>query len=87
MLDGWKKEDPLTMKKLPIQVDIPEYLITMVVGKYAGEGQKAIADLTLITFYYLLWVLGEYICKQKQNNVKRIVQFRSKDDTFFKQGK
>jgi len=26
-LDGWKKDDPPTMKKLPIEVDIPEYLV------------------------------------------------------------
>ena len=27
MLDGWTEEDPPTIKKLPIEVDIPEYIV------------------------------------------------------------
>ena len=62
MLDGWKKEDSPTMKKLLIKANIPEYLVQMATETDAGEGQKAIADLTLIAFYYLLQV-REYTCR------------------------
>ena len=64
MLDGWKKEDPPTVKKLPIEVDIPEYLVRMVTSKDAEKGQNAMAILILIAFYNLLRE-GEYTCKQK----------------------
>ena len=53
MMDGWKKMDPKTMKKLPIEVDIPEFLMKMA-SRGESEGQEATADLTLIDFYYLL---------------------------------
>ena len=69
MLDEWKKEDPSTMKKLPIEVDIPEYLVEMVVYKEACDGKKSMSDLTLIIFYYLLQV-DEYLCKRKRNDEK-----------------
>ena len=62
MLDVWKKEDPPTMKKLPIKVGIPKNLVQMSMDNNTGEGQKAIANLTRIVFYYLLW-LREYMCK------------------------
>ena len=52
MLDGWKKNDPPTMKKLSIKVNIPEYLIQMAMDTNAGESQKAIADLTIIARMY-----------------------------------
>ena len=71
------------MEKMPIEVNIPEYLIQMVVETEAGEGQKAIANLTLIAFYYLLLV-GEYTCRRRHSDEKQTVQFRVKDVTFFK---
>ena len=52
----------------------------------AGEGRKAIADLTLITFYFLLRV-GEYRCKQRRNDETQTLQFREQDVTFSKQDK
>jgi len=27
MLDGWRKEDGPVLKKLPVEVDVPEYLV------------------------------------------------------------
>ena len=69
MFDGWKKEDPLTMKKLSIRADIPEYLGKIVANKDTDEGQKVIANLTLITFYYLLRV-GEYTYELKRSDEK-----------------
>ena len=86
MLDGWKKEDPPTMKKLPIEANIPEYLVGRSMEPDVCERRKAIADLTLIAFYYLLRV-GEYTCRTKRNNDKQTVQFRIQDVTFFKRNK
>ena len=71
------------MKKLPIEVDIPEYLVERAMEDDAGKGRKAIANLTLIAFYFLLRV-GEYTCRHKRNNEKQTMQFRTKDVTFFK---
>ena len=86
MLDGWKKEDLPMMKNLPVKVDIPKYLVQMAMDTNAGEGQKAIYDLTLTAFYYLLQV-GEYTCKQRRNCEKQTVQLRIKDAMFFKRDK
>ena len=66
MLDRWKKEDPPAMKKLPIEVDIPEYPVERAMEADADEGQKAIANLTLIAFYFLLRV-GEYTYRKRRN--------------------
>ena len=82
-MDGWKKADPPTIKELPIEVDILEFLVKLVTSNDTEEGEKATANLTLIAFYYLLQV-GEYTYKQKQNDEKQTVHFRSKDVTFFK---
>ena len=84
MLDGCKKEDLTTMKKLSIEVDILEYLVRMATSKNAVEGQKAVADLTLIAY---LLLVREYMCKQKRNDEKQTVQFRLKDVTFSKRDK
>ena len=83
MLDRRKKDDPPTMNKLPIEVNIPEYLVEMVMEVDAGEGQNALANLTLIAFYYLLRE-GEHTCRKRRNDEKQTVQFRFKDVTFFK---
>ena len=80
--DEWKKEDPPTMKKLPIEADIPEHPVQMAMETDASKGQKAIANLTLIAFYYLPQE-GEYVCRQRRDDEKQTVQFRIKDVTFF----
>ena len=74
------------MKKLPIEVNIPEYLVERSMVPEAGEGRNAIADLNLIVFYYLMRV-GEYTCRTKRNNEKQTVRFRIQDVTFFKRNK
>lgn len=84
MLDGWKKEDPPTIKKLPVEVDVPELLSRIGSQANANALDTAIGDLTLIAFYYLLRV-GEYTIKNARNNTKQTVQFRLGDVTFFKQ--
>jgi hypothetical protein len=83
MLDGYRKVDPPTQKKLPVQLDVPELLVTTVYQPGTAEVQTATADLTMIAFYYLLRV-GEYTVKGSQNNTKQMVQFKYKDESFFK---
>ena len=82
MLRGFKKDDPPTMKKLPIEVDIPEYISLCSLRPAAAEQTRATADLILIAFYYLLRA-GEYTVKGKRNNTKQTIQFQVKHITFF----
>jgi len=82
MMEGWKKQDPPTIKKLPVAIDIPEFL-SAVGAATTNELDKAIGDLVLIAFYYLLRV-GEYTVKERRNSTKQTVQFRLQDVTFFK---
>ena len=82
MLDGWKQEDPPTLKKLPVEADIPEYIATMGYQSTSTPKEHAIGDLIIIAFYYLLRV-GEYTTKAARENSKRTVQFKIEDVTFF----
>jgi hypothetical protein len=83
MFAGWRKVDPPTIKKLPIAIDIPELLSAVGQEADANELDKAVGDLALIAFYYLLRV-GEYTIKGHRNNSKQTVQFRVQDVTFFR---
>ena len=75
MLDGYGKEDPATIKKLPVQADVPEILVSTAYQGGGTEMDKAATDLTMIAFYYLLRV-GEYTIKGLQNSTKQTVQFK-----------
>ncbi len=57
------------MKKLPIGIDIPEYISVCSLRPTASTHNKAVADLILIAFYFLLCV-GEYTvtCNNKANS-------------------
>jgi hypothetical protein len=81
--DGWRKDDPPTIKKLPVEADVPELLSHIGSRPTANELDRAIGDLSLIAFYYLLRV-GEYTVNQSRNHSKQTVQFRLGDVTFFK---
>ena len=92
MMDGFEKEDPPTEKKLPVEVDVPEYIAkgksqcgaAQQSKRYRSESlMKAIGDLVLIAFYFLLRV-GEYTVKGTKNWTKQTKQFCLKDVTFFK---
>jgi hypothetical protein len=83
MFQGWRKEDPPIIKKLPVEADIPEFLSALGKSNSTNQLDKAIGDLTLIAFYYLLRV-GEYTVKCARNNTKQTVQFRMQDVTFFR---
>ncbi len=83
MLAGFRNKDPPTVKKLPIEADIPEYIALCSLRPTTTEHNRATADLILIAFYYLLRV-GEYTMKSSRTSTKRTAQFRLKDVTFFK---
>ena len=86
MLDGWRKTDSPVMKKLPIEVDIPEFLIKTGMMNGATEMDRAVGDLVLVAFYFLLRI-GEYTMKGARNESKQTVQYRMKDVLFFKKDK
>ncbi len=86
MLDNYSKADPPTRKMLPVEADVPKLLVEMGYGKEGTIHTKAIGDLALIAFYYLLQN-GEYTVKGKRNNTKQTVQFKLEDVKFFKKNK
>ena len=83
MMDGWSKRDPPTMKKLPVEADVPEWLAAMGREDGATETQKSLGDNALIAFYFLLRV-GEYTEKSSRNESKQTVQFKMEDVMFFR---
>ena len=56
MMDGFRKEDPPTLKKLPVEVDVPEQMARMGRAACALALLMAVGDLGLIAFYFLLRV-------------------------------
>ena len=85
MLDGFKKQDPPSEKKLAVGIDIPEYCCEQGLKSKTAKG-LAIGDLIIIAFYFLLRI-GEYTVKRTKNDTKRTVQFRMMDVIFFKKDK
>ena len=57
LLEGFRRDDPPTQPKLAVPLAVPLYLLEA--ARSRGEREKAIADLALIAFYFLLRV-GEY---------------------------
>ena len=60
MLDGYQQVDLPIHKKLPVQANVPELLLKTAYQADRLAQQRAMADLTMIAFYYLLRV-GEYM--------------------------
>jgi hypothetical protein len=83
MLDGYRNVDLPTWKKLPVQLNVPKLLITTAYQPGMAEVQRAMVDLTMKAFYYLLWV-REYTIRGSWNKTKQTVQFKYKDVSFFK---
>ena len=54
MLDGFRKKDPPVKKMLPIEVRLPELICLHGLNPLASEQDKAVGDLSLIAFYYIL---------------------------------
>jgi hypothetical protein len=85
MLNGWCHEDPPTSKKLPVKSDVPKFLVNKSRHRLATNLDHAVADLTMIAFYYLLQI--GYTVKGTQNETKCTVKFNMEDVTFFKEDK
>jgi hypothetical protein len=83
MIEGYSKEDPPTRKMLPIESDVPQFLVDIGYSESGTAHTQAVGDLSLIAFYYLLRI-GEYTVKGKRNNTKQTVQFKLEDVTFYK---
>jgi hypothetical protein len=86
MLDGFRKADPPTTKQLPVEEDVPEYLVNLGHEPKAMELDRTISDLVMIAFYYLLRI-GEYTTKAAWNDSKQTEEFKMGDITFFKKDK
>ena len=67
MLDGFRKADPPTTKLLPVEDGVPEYLVKLGMSPEARELNRAIGDLTMIAFYYMLHI-GEYTVHHQRNS-------------------
>jgi hypothetical protein len=63
ILDGFRKDDPPTRKKLPVEADVPEFLVSLGLASEAHELDQSIGNLTMIAFYYLLCI-GKYTTKR-----------------------
>jgi hypothetical protein len=50
MLDGFRKADPPTTKQLPVEADVPEFLVQLGLSPEAHVLDRAIGDLTMIVF-------------------------------------
>ena len=86
MLDGFQKADPPTVKQLPVEADMTEFLVKRGLAPDARELDHAIGDLTMIAFYYLLCI-GKYTTKGTCNNSKQTEEFKMGDITFFAKDK
>ncbi len=82
MLDGFRKDNPPTTKQLPVEADVPEFLVSLGLASEACKLDWSIGDLTMIAFYYLLRI-GEYTTKGAWNNTKQTQEFKLGDITFF----
>ena len=86
MLDGFRKADPPTTKQLPVEADVPEFLVQLGLSPEARELDRTLGDLTMIAFYYLLCI-GKYNTKGTRNNSKQTEEFKMGDITFFAKDK
>ena len=85
MLDGWRKTDKPTEKKLPVDVDVPNFVVGLGRKPGASPLARAVGDLVLIAFYFLLRV-GEYTCRDNgaaKDTDKQTEQFKLSDVRFF----
>jgi hypothetical protein len=53
-IDGYRKQDPVSQKKHPVEANVHKYLVECALEPSANELHKAVGDLSLIPFYYLL---------------------------------
>jgi len=70
------------MKKLPVEVDMPELLGDLGKKRDATDFVSVMSNCVLIAFYFILRV-GEYTVKCNCNESKQTKQFKLEDCTFF----
>lgn len=90
-VEGWRRQDPPAVPQLAVPITVPQHLFQQAYGERAvSDKTKAIADLSVIAFFYLLRV-GEYTqdttSKPSSKTRKRTVNFRVRDVGFFKNKK
>ena len=68
---------------LPVESDVPEWLVEQGRDRLATELDRAVGDLVMVAFYNLLRI-GEYTIKGSRNETKQTVQFKLEDITFFR---
>jgi len=51
MLEGWAKDDPVTIKKLPVEADVPELILKWCLMIGATSLMWATGDWSLIAYY------------------------------------
>ena len=84
MLDGWRKADPPTTKKLPVDVDVPNLLMELGLRDTATDLARAVGCLAVTAFYFLLRS-AEYAHRagREDTAATQTQQFRVKDVRFF----
>jgi hypothetical protein len=86
MLDSFQKVNPPSTKQLPVEADVPKYLVNLGNELEARELDHAIGNLVMIAFYYLLRI-GEDTTKAACNNSKQTEEFKMGNIIFFKKDK
>jgi hypothetical protein len=85
-LDAWRKVDGPVMKKLPVEADVPELLVKWGLVATGTATTKAVGDLALVAFYYLLCI-SKYTVKGNRKETKQTQQFKLSNVAFFKRDK
>ena len=91
LVEGLRREDPPSTPQLAVPVSVPEQCLTNAQQEGTNKA-KAIGDLAIIAFYYLLRV-GEYTQPKfitvdgKKVRATRTVQFSMENIGFFKDNK
>jgi hypothetical protein len=78
LIEGYRRNDPAPKYKLAVPLTVPTYMYNY--GRTGNAKHKAIGDMALIAFYYLLRV-GEYT--REGNKCTRIQKFRVHDITLW----
>jgi hypothetical protein len=91
LMEGYRRQDPPAVPQLAVPIKVPNKVRQSGYASTCNK-QKAIGDLAVIAFYYLLRV-GEYTrprmvnTSQGKKRATRTIQFHIKDVGFFKNHK
>ena len=92
LIEGYRREDPPAVPQLAIPASVPDHCRKRTYSAGSNEKKKAIGNLTIIAFFYLLRV-GEYTkphFTSKQDTIvrtTRTIQFSVGNVDFFRQNK